>query len=131
LYAGKPRAINFKDSNKKVSFKDKEFAIAGCPTYAAKCGENKLFNFRSTKFNKEYNTATITIEKPKPASNGKPVDCKDDTIANKPVRDRCFLKEDTCTYIIKGGCLAPGFHTKYDNTMTNNDVDIQVLEWDS
>lgn len=42
------------------------------------------------------------------------------------------MNTDSCTYVIKGGCLAPGFHTKFDNTMTSrDDVDIQVLEWDS
>jgi len=38
-----------------VSFADKELAISACPTDAAKCGSNKLFDFKSTKFT-EYNT---------------------------------------------------------------------------
>jgi len=107
-----------------ISFADKEHAIAACPTYSSKCGVDKLFNFKSTKFNTEFNTASITIEKPGPNAAGVPADCTDDTIENKGVRDRCFLNTDTCTYLIKGGCLAPGFHTKWDNTMTNDDVEI-------
>lgn len=83
-----------------------------------------MFNFRSTSFRSESNTGTITIEKPGPASDGSPADCELATPENKPVRDKCFLDSDTCTYIIKGGCLAPGFHTLWDNTMTNDDVDI-------
>jgi hypothetical protein len=47
--------------NKMVSFADKEAAITACPTYAAKCGNNKMFNFKSTVFNKEYNTANVVI----------------------------------------------------------------------
>lgn len=114
-----------------VSFADKEMALAACPTYASKCGADKMFNFKSTKFT-EYNTANIVIEKPGPASDGTAADCNDIAPENKSVRDRCLLKSDICTYIIKGACLAPGFHTKWDNTMTSNDhVDVQILEWDS
>ena len=91
-----------------------------------------MFNFKSTIFNREFNTASVTIEKPGPNASGQPADCTDDTVENKGVRDQCFLNTDTCTYIIKGSCLAPGFHTKWDNTMTSADhVDVQVLEWDA
>ena len=90
-----------------------------------------MFHYKSTKFNSVYNTANVVIQKPGPNANGDAADCTDDTVENKGVRDRCFLNTDSCTYLIKGSCLAPGFHTKWDNTMDSSHVDIQVLEWDS
>jgi hypothetical protein len=83
-----------------------------------------MFNFRQSKFNRKYNTGNILIEKPKPQGDDA-VDCNDESVENRDVRNSCFLNTDSCTYVIKGGCLAPGFHTKWDNTMTSaNHVDI-------
>lgn len=114
------------------TFVDKEMAIAACPTAAAKCGAQKIFNFRQSKFNEKYNIGEIVLEKPAPGADGLEVDCALDTPENSSIRSQCFLETDSCTYVVKGGCLAPGFHTKWDNTMTTSDhVDIQVLEWDS
>lgn len=107
------------DQNKMVTFTDKEMAITACPTYASKCGPNKIFNFSNPSFNSLTDTATINISKPSESA-----DCTDTSIDNKSVRDKCFLNTDTCTYIIKGSCLAPGFHTKSETTMTDDDVEI-------
>jgi hypothetical protein len=57
-----------------ISFTDKEAAISACPTYASKCGADKMFNFKSTKFTSINNTAKIEIKKPVLAS-GEPADC--------------------------------------------------------
>ena len=112
-------------------------AISACPTYASKCGASKIFDFRSSVFNSKYNRADITLQKPGPDADGNEADCTL-TADNESVLRNCFLNTDTCTYIIKGGCLAPGFHTKSDNTFRNiievsskTHVDIQVLEWDT
>lgn len=120
------------DRYKMKTFTDKEAAIAACPTSAAKCGRKKIFDFRQSKFNRKYNVGEIVLQKPAPGADGLEPDCELDTPENQGTRAQCFLNSDSCTYVVKGGCLAPGFHTRWDNTMTSAEhVDIQVLEWDS
>ena len=48
------------ERNKMITFKDKEMAIAACPTYASKCGARKIFEFKSTSFT-ENSVSSITI----------------------------------------------------------------------
>jgi hypothetical protein len=109
-----------------VSFTDKEMAIAACPTKASICGEYKLYEFKQSLTGRD-TTAKIQITPPKD-DNGKVIDCS----LSSPTNDKvCFTHRESCTYVIKARCLAPGFSTASDNTMTSAMADIQVLEWDS